>query len=327
MMGLGNVQRQEVLQLIEERCAPLEHQVRTLIHYNNLLMRKVDDLDQYIRRQNVVINGIAFKKNESPATIKSQVIAELRRLHLDDVIPYLDRAHRYGTAHRGEQSVIARFTSWDARNKLFSKRRDSTYRIDPDLTHRRWGLLDDARDLADATPLIKNVIVDRNCVLQAIAVDGSFHAFSSIEEFQLNVNAVQDKCQRIKLYYDFLRSPVSPWEEKCKGACSSCAKHHTALPHNGADSTRVISLENGASAAQKHDPTYPCYDHKNSAFVYVGRGEKYGNPGTVDKFMDHLKSSGLVKDVGELASKILVCHCAPGTPCHAHVLASHVNNM
>ena len=320
-MGLGVVQRQEVLQLINDRCVPLENHVRTLQHYNELLLRKIDDLDQYNRRLNVVLKGISFKRNESPATIRSQVAAELHRLHLDDAIPYLDRAHRYGSKHRGEQSVIARFTTWDARNKLFSKRRECNFRIEPDLTHRRQGLLDDARDLAETSPLIKKVIADRNCTLQAIAVNGSFHAFSSIEEFSLNINTIQDKCQRITHYYTYLRSPVAPWEEKCATICSSCTKNHSPLPPDGADPTRVIGLQQGE--------THQHYDPKNSTFVYVGRGEKYGNPErgeeAIAKFKEHLTSSGLINDIGELRGKILVCHCAPSKPCHAEVLASYAN--
>ena len=321
-MGLGAVQRQEVLQLINDRCVPLENHVRTLQHYNELLHRKIDDLDQYNRRLNLVFKGIGFKKKESPVTIRSQVVAELHRLHLDDVIPYLDRAHRYGSKRRDEQSVIARFTTWDARNKLYSKRRECNFHIESDLTHRRWVLLDNARDLAEASPLIKNVIADRNCILQAIAVDGSFHAFSSIEEFNLNINTIQDKCQRLKLYYEYLRSPVAPWEERCATICSSCTKNHTPFPPNGADPTRVIGLQKGE--------TFQHYDPKNNAFVYVGRGEKYGNPErgeeAIEKFKEHLISSGLINDIAELKSKILVCHCAPCKPCHADVLASHANN-
>ena len=62
----------------------------------------------------------------------------------------------------------------------------------------------------------------------------------------------------------------------------------------------------------------------------MGRGEKYVNPErgeeAIEKFKEHLVSSGLINDIAELKGRILVCHCAPHKPCHAEVLASYANN-
>ena len=133
---------------------------------------------------------------------------------------------------------------------------------------------------------------------------------------------IEDKCHRIALYYNFLRSPVAPWEQKCKQICSPCICNHIPEPPNGPDPTRVIGL------TDENDFLY--YDRSNPTFIYVGRGSKFGNPERGDnalpKYKDHLISSGLVNEINELQSKILVCHCVPDKPCHAEILAEYANN-
>lgn len=69
--------------------------------------------------------------------------------------------------------------------------------------------------------------------------------------------------------------------------------------------------------------------------VYVGRPSKWGNPYShmhlagcvhvatreqaIERYREHLVSSGLIDDVHELIGRDLVCHCTP-LPCHADVL-------
>lgn len=57
---------------------------------------------------------------------------------------------------------------------------------------------------------------------------------------------------------------------------------------------------------------------------------KWGNPfkvkhehergKAINLFRDHLHTSGLIKDIGEVAGRILLCHCRPGQACHGDVL-------
>ena len=68
--------------------------------------------------------------------------------------------------------------------------------------------------------------------------------------------------------------------------------------------------------------------------VYIGRGSKWANPfhigpdGTrtevVAKYEQWLQESPLLAQVGELAGKDLVCHCAPRA-CHGQVLMRLAN--
>lgn len=71
--------------------------------------------------------------------------------------------------------------------------------------------------------------------------------------------------------------------------------------------------------------------------MYIGRGDlargldrsKWHNPFAVKRFgrkkclrmfEKYLSSSSLVKDLNALSGRVLRCHCAPGTACHADVL-------
>ena len=65
---------------------------------------------------------------------------------------------------------------------------------------------------------------------------------------------------------------------------------------------------------------------------YIGRSTKWGNPYLVktygrDKaialFKDHLIKSDLIKDIGELENKTLICSCYP-LHCHGDVLIQEI---
>lgn len=74
---------------------------------------------------------------------------------------------------------------------------------------------------------------------------------------------------------------------------------------------------------------------KNSSLgIYIGRPSKWGNPFkmsnekertlVIEQFEEYLYSSGLIKDIGELKGKDLVCWCAPKA-CHGDVLLRLAN--
>lgn len=44
----------------------------------------------------------------------------------------------------------------------------------------------------------------------------------------------------------------------------------------------------------------------------------------IEKYKEHLHSSGLIRDIHELKGKDLVCWCTPG-PCHGDILLELAN--
>ena len=59
-----------------------------------LLERRIDDLDQYSKRQNLILDGVHMRKNETPDNIRNAVIAEIERLGLEIDDTEIDQAHR-----------------------------------------------------------------------------------------------------------------------------------------------------------------------------------------------------------------------------------------
>ena len=120
----------------------------------NLMWRKIDDLDQYSRRQNLIIDGIPVRKNETPKQILRAVSAELDRLDLPINDCEIDRAHRTSAPYTDQngirkQAVICRFVSWGARDTLYQARQQSKYRFRADLTNERLSTLTYARNQID----------------------------------------------------------------------------------------------------------------------------------------------------------------------------------
>ena len=157
-----------------------------------LLERKVDQLDQYGKRPNLLIDGIPFKRNETPDTIRNAVLGEIDKLGLEIDDCEVDRAHRAEQRYmdsngRWQQPVIVRFISWGARNVMYQSRKQSRYRYRAHLTEYRQAVLENARNRLLTHKMyaekIDYVFADKNCTLTAHSVDGRFLGFSSDLEF------------------------------------------------------------------------------------------------------------------------------------------------
>ena len=121
-------------------------------HVNNLkdmCDSKLDDLEQYGRRQCLRIDGVAFKEGERP----SEVLTKVKELLVksESVIPddCLDRAHRIGKPYKDRtsgirnQSIIVKFTNFRYRTLFYQNRKklNGKTRVKLDLTKRRYSLL------------------------------------------------------------------------------------------------------------------------------------------------------------------------------------------
>jgi hypothetical protein len=163
----------------------------------NLLERKCDDLDQYSRRVNLIVDGIPVHRNESPASILKAVHSEIHRLKLPIKDFQISRAHRSSSPYIDnygvrQQAVIVRFAGWGARDTLYQARHDSKFRYRADLTYERQSSLTHARvkissDIGVAAA-IKYVFADKNCRMQASCTNGRLLSFSTAGEFDNLVN-------------------------------------------------------------------------------------------------------------------------------------------
>ena len=262
---------------------PLKQELNQLktqvaIHDNliNLYARKVDDLDQYSRRLSLVLKGFKRQAHESPASIRNDVIKELKRLGLDSIVPNVDRAHRY--LDRSQHAVIVRFTKWHSRNDFFNKRFDCTWRIEADITDRRQELLDYARTQISENNTFKDVIksvgIDRNCSLYAITITGKLFHFNSELEFASIISKANFMCRKVIHLHTFLRvwgpgaksaagqipgprhsSDCSTCDLtcyrdcKCACCCSSSTEPEAATYANVTASTATVTIEDDTDTA------------------------------------------------------------------------------
>ena len=145
--------RDERLNFLESKVSYLEEKISKLESAKIVsdivtkhLQRAADDNQQYMKRQNIFLDGLLLSKNVNDEQIKNMVLEEIDRLKLDISKKEVDRAHRSGRSYfdkegRRKQKVIVRFTSWYARNLFYSARKQSRYYVTADLTDRRSILL------------------------------------------------------------------------------------------------------------------------------------------------------------------------------------------
>ena len=92
-------------------------------HVNNLLSRKIDDNEQYSRRNCIIIDGLDTEHNDSEETIKKKV-KDMLKEDLDvhnSIIEDIDRAHQITSFVDGKQSVIVKFNTFTSKKKCFKK--------------------------------------------------------------------------------------------------------------------------------------------------------------------------------------------------------------
>ena len=171
----------------------------------------IDDAEQYYRRHSLRINGIAPKYNENSDDVLQSVSNEIKRLNLNIAEVEIDRAHRSGapyTDHAGarHQGVLAKFTSWDARNKFYKARKHSNFYLKADLTKQKDEALRYARhkinDDSEVSDLVDYVYVDANCNLMACTSTRRFLKFNSRYDFDLLVCYVDNTSKASQEAYD-----------------------------------------------------------------------------------------------------------------------------
>ena len=177
---------------LEKRINELEcNMAKNTIHMD-LLVRKLDDTEQYTRRPNLIIDGVYLNKNESPSSLRRFIVKEIESMDIGVYDEDVDRVHRVEEPFKDNygnlvQPVIIRFTTWSCRNLLYSARRDFRFRLRADLTARRQQIRDFALDYISANKLdnvVDFVAADRNCRLILRSTAGAFHSFSSEEELK-----------------------------------------------------------------------------------------------------------------------------------------------
>jgi hypothetical protein len=142
------------LQDMHGRLEAVEAQVAITSNVNSILSKEIDRLEQYGRRNSIVIRGIPPKDDETNDELMKNVkdIVDGDLGMKDRFRHDFDKTHRIGpvlTTPKGKrQDVIVRFKSHSTRYEVYRKRKElknKSIRITPSLTKTRRKLLSTAR--------------------------------------------------------------------------------------------------------------------------------------------------------------------------------------
>ena len=143
------------LKELRERMEVVESQAAITAQVNATLAKEIDRLEQYGRRNSLVIRGIPPNKDETNKDLKENVrkiVAEELGMPKDFGHDF-DKTHRIGpvleTDKGPRQDVIVRFKSHSTRYNVYLKRKDvksKNIRITPSLTSKRRKLLSQAQE-------------------------------------------------------------------------------------------------------------------------------------------------------------------------------------
>ena len=132
----------------DNKIQELESRVETLEEEKESLAKEVDDLEQYSRRNCLVLHGIKESKDESTDQLAVQMFSE--ELAVDVKVEDLDRSHRLGKPREDNKPrpIIVKFARYAVRSNVFSnkkKLKGKNLLITESLTVYRMKLLDEAR--------------------------------------------------------------------------------------------------------------------------------------------------------------------------------------
>ena len=182
----------ESLAAIKEHVNTLREQNDLLKKHNKLLVKKIDDLEQYGRRTSLRFFNVPTKVKETAEDVREKVISFIKvaKIKIDD--RDIDRAHRIGKIIEKEvngktvkvQPIIAKFTTFRARTRVYRQRKSiPNARTSMDLTKSRLTVLTNARERVKD---IRDTFVysDINCDLRYF-INGSHLQFTSLEELEV----------------------------------------------------------------------------------------------------------------------------------------------
>ena len=161
---------------------------------------KIDSNQQYARRSSLRVHGVECQENETPKDLTKEVKKCYSKLGVPFQSHEIDRMHRIGKKYskdgKNYQSIIIKFTSWEARKKLYLARpklfvrgvkkkpaQDIAFTISVDLTQRKYQLLKEAKGAVENNNNVDFIFADINFNLNIKAKDNSLRYFNSLSEF------------------------------------------------------------------------------------------------------------------------------------------------
>ena len=174
-----------------ENCM-FQNQILELKQANVILQNEFDELEQYVRRSCIRIDGIPEVSNESSEDVFNNIVDIFVRVGIEDIEQNIDRAPRIGKSYHHKKpkkrckSIIVKFSSFRYRTKAYRQKKnlDDGVTAHVNLTKTRHSLLRKANDLVRNRDEVLFCYADINCRLKLKWADQSKQDkfFSSLDE-------------------------------------------------------------------------------------------------------------------------------------------------
>ena len=183
---------EETIARLDERVSLLEGKIVYLETQDKLKARKLDNLEQYDRRESLRFNGFQTKQNESSEDCAKRVKQYIRntlKVEVDE--NDFNRVHRIGQTYRRDdgmecQQIIVKFKGFMPRMKVYRARKHkSDTSVQLDLTKRRYDLLKEACARIKGADSVEYAFANINCSFGLHLKNGRFKCFNSSEELDM----------------------------------------------------------------------------------------------------------------------------------------------
>ena len=141
-------------------------------HVSSTLQKELDSLQQYSRRNSIVLDNVPADKKESIGELEKKVKDILIKDYKINATKYdmeFDKTHRIGSVNeKNNQPIIIRFKSHSYRSELYTKRKPHQdkpgmkYRLRVSLTKSRRNLLEKAKTMVSENDKINFVYASVN---------------------------------------------------------------------------------------------------------------------------------------------------------------------
>ena len=166
-----NLLQNDKIRQLEKRVVKLEGELMQVNarfcvrdHVVEALQGEIHRLQQYTRRYSVVVAGIEKKKDETPESLREEVIKLVADVNSTSKEPDIDKFHRNGRVYNGnEQEIIVRFKSHAAKEAFYRARKTLPasrrgIKIRPSLSPNQKNLLRDAQSLVEEFSLNEEIV-------------------------------------------------------------------------------------------------------------------------------------------------------------------------
>ena len=151
---------------LENKVGALNNRLEVNNHVNDVLNEQIDSLQQYTRRNTIILDGVPSKPKETVSDVESKVkdiLIKNFKVNEKSLELEYDKSHRISKGK--DKPIIIRFKSHAFRSNLYQRRKkgnNKDYKLRVSLTNKRLDLLNKGREKIEDHPDIDFIYANIN---------------------------------------------------------------------------------------------------------------------------------------------------------------------